>query len=682
MLGRKLFILRKSPLIFLFALLVTAGVSISVADAQSKPSTNISGTLGLNTIPSARVDKVGTIRLGAGTAEPYFNTFIGFQLSKPLYVQLRQTSEFSNFSDGATRLYPGVDFKYNVFSETKKRPAVSLGLNSAIGHKRTSSEYIALSKRYDNFDFTLGAGWGRLAGKGHFKNPLSGISSHFSKERNFNNENSQQIDNWFTGEEIGFFGGVEYATPFKGLSLKADIGGYDYGLEENNISNFNAPAPWSLGVNYTPTIKGYSPAQVSAGVVGGERIFARLSFQGNVKNWSGRTDKSNVPPEVYTPRRAHLGHNKARLDLSPHQSSAKQIGRQARYLANQTYQDTEALNLQLYNKGLAGPEIMIPRRSLEQATIHKTNSAEEIWHKVTFKPPKIKFLTWSKYFNQDASEQRSGEIILDNKLGLSENDSGVLFRNALIFNIEKKLPWGFRTGFAPRVNLTSNLPIRTLGNEGREDEALFAAQGLGFENAYLSWLYSLSQNTHLHASFGYLEEMFAGYGGEILHRPFGKRYAIGAEAWQVTKREARSEQAAALTDNKSLTGHVNVFYELPDEQTTLFAKAGKYLAGDVGGTLGIKNNFKNGTKLEAFVTGTNKSDTSIFGGKTNLYSGMRLTLPIGNIPLIPENTKIRLTTAPFARTTGQTLDKHNDLYEITEPIAYRHLSQSWNHLLD
>ena len=37
--------------------------------------------------------------------------------------------------------------------------------------------------------------------------------------------------------------------------------------------------------------------------------------------------------------------------------------------------------------------------------------------------------------------------------------------------------------------------------------------------------------------FGYLEEMYGGIGGEVLYRPFNKRYALGLVAHKVKQRE-------------------------------------------------------------------------------------------------------------------------------------------------
>ncbi|HPF78728.1 MAG TPA: YjbH domain-containing protein, partial [Alphaproteobacteria bacterium] len=70
----------------------------SAESHYSGASPSVTGTLGLNTVPSARMDEVGTIRAGISTSDPYVHAFMGFQLAKPLYVSLRQSGEVSNLT--------------------------------------------------------------------------------------------------------------------------------------------------------------------------------------------------------------------------------------------------------------------------------------------------------------------------------------------------------------------------------------------------------------------------------------------------------------------------------------------------------------------------------------------------------------------------------------------------------
>lgn len=524
---------------------------------------------------------------------------------------------------------------------------------------------------------------GRLAGKGHLSNPLIGLSSHFEKSRDFNNEMPQNVDNWFTGEDIGFFGGVEYFTPIRNLSLKADYAPIDFAPEQSTNVGFNAPAPWGLSVNYNP----WSLMGLSLGTIGAEKFMARLSLQGNIKKWPLDSAPNIAPPDLVSPRALNeQGEAKANLSLNAYQSTAQQVGHAARVLSNQASVDEEEIQISLNHKGLKGPRLSLIRNDFERAINNNNGSAEEIWHDLNFIPNKTSSFSLKNFIKDGHYKEFSLRFILDNQISVSEENAGILYRSSAKAEIEKSFPLGFRLGAAPRVNLADNIGnirvFRSVNtNTIRGDEDYFAGTRFSLDQLYLSWLHSISQSTHVHLTAGYLEEMFAGYGGEILYRPFKKRFAIGGEIWQTQKRNPLSNLNAAISDDKNLTGHVNLFYEMPNLTTTIYAKAGQYLDEDLGATLGIKNKFKNNSTLEGFITTTNESDQDIFGGNSHLYGGMRFTLPLGSIPFIGKGSEARFAALPFARSTGQILNHPNALYDVTEPIAYREISGNWTDLL-
>lgn len=109
------------------------------------------------------------------------------------------------------RSVPRADLKFRLMEEGKWRPEMSIGLQGALGHRRMAGEYLALSKRYNSFDFTGGVGWGRYGASGMLNNPLNVFGDHFSDRRDLNGPIANGPGDWFTGNDMGFFGGVEYA---------------------------------------------------------------------------------------------------------------------------------------------------------------------------------------------------------------------------------------------------------------------------------------------------------------------------------------------------------------------------------------------------------------------------------------------------------------------------------------
>lgn len=184
-------------------------------------------------------------------------------------------------------------------------------------------------------------------------------------------------------------------------------------------------------------------------------------------------------------------------------------------------------------------------------------------------------------------------------------------------------------------------------------------------------------------SAGYLEEGYAGLGGEILYRPFSSRFALGAEIWNVTPRQADTLLNMGLyAGQNSITGHLNGWYDLPHHDMTIHARAGRFIAGDVGGSLGLEKTFKNGAKLTGLVSISNYSDTDIYGGTTHAYHSLKLSLPLGSIPYNPTGSEVRTEIAPFDRVKAQSINPPQRLFEMTENFTLDHMAKHWTNILD
>lgn len=661
------------------------------ANAETRPIT-VWGVQGLNTVPSARMDESGTVRAGVSAMDPYTHGFLGFQIADPLYVSLRQTAETSNPFKEADRLYPGLDLKLRLLKETEYAPAIAVGFQSAVGHRRSAGEYLTFSKRAGDFDVTAGLGWGRMGSAGHVRNPLKGLFTHFGERRSLDGEMPNEPSDWFTGETIGLFGGVEYATPIRGLSLVFDIGADRFSAEGN------APAPWSVGVSYSPR----DWVTLGAGIQGTDKVMARLSLQGSPGLWPfGTHKKDNLQPlnagrtTMAIPEQARLEAEKdgmilhsvvfegakgeATLDLRPHRTMPLQMGQAMRALANNAGKDVEEITIRPQAYGLRGPSVSLIRKDFENALALKQGSADEIWKNAQFnsKDAPGPGIIRMQYRPQNF------RLILDNDISLAEEDSGILYRSGLVAEIEGPTLFNaLHTGTSWRLNMKDNLSrIAELRPPSllpvRSNIADFTDNTIGLDRMYAALTHSFTPEIHGMAAAGYLEEMYGGAGGELLWRPYGKRYALGVDSWLALKREPDIALASGFNGDSLLSGHLNGWYEFPDENLTLYAKLGRYLAEDTGATFGIKHSFKNGAALEGFTTLTNAADFDLFGGTTHAYQGVRFTLPLGSVKYIPEGSVVRVKAAPLGRDTGQNLDAPLKLYDMTESFSAGHMAQYW-----
>lgn len=664
------------------------------------------GPLGLSLVPSARMDQPGTVRAGISTLDPYMHAHVGIQIAEPLYIGIRQTAEVSDLNDDALRLYPGVDMKLHLLEEGPYHPELSLGWLGAVGHKRMAGEYLAASKRFDNWDISGGIGWGRYGSAHHIGNPLGLFGNHFKKGRALDGEEPNGPQDWFTDEDAGLFAGIEYTTPWvDGLSFSAEWGADRY-LAEKAAFGFNAPSPWALGVHYSP-----EPwVSLSAGVVGAEKVMATLSFQNLLSKWPGKLFKRDkltqepvrpyrtgltLPAEMeLSAERSHIalqgsraGAMRAQSDIVIDESlsTPRQMGRALPHMNNHAGETVEALEIRPVHKGLKGPLVRFNRRDIIQTFGLHTGSPQEIWRNIEWNPdqPEDLDLTGRNIRTYD----RALRLTLEQQVSLSEEDHGILHRSSVIAEGDVTGPYGMLAGMGFRLNVFNNLghldnyripsalPVRS-------NVAAFAENRVGLERLYGGIARTLGHDVHVAAAGGYLEEMYAGFGGDVLYRPFRSTWAVGAEGWLALKRSPDTGLNMGFSGDRVFTGHIKAYYEFPDTDMTFEARAGRYLNEDIGGTLALNQRFDHGLNVRGFVTATDQSDADVFGGATNLYAGLEFTMPIGNLPVVPRNSAVRLKAAPFGRDTGQAIDSPIDLYTLSKPLSYRHMAQYWTDIAD
>lgn len=679
------------------------------------PTANMMGQLGLNTVPSARMDKAGTFRATLSREHPYTHATLGMQMTDHLFVALRQTSQSHSFLGNSDHLYPGLDLKWSVVDERRYRPQIAIGLQSALGHKRMAAEYVALSKRYQAIDFTFGFGWGRLASGSSLPNPalFQSLSGHSS--RALDGENPNTPHDWFRGD-MGLLGGIDYATPITGLSVKADISTDTWTAEKTADPDIKTPATWSVGVSYRPT----DWMDTGLAYMGGDTVMARISFSPSLAAWP-RRDLSSLTPQIsLRPHRSDEGFftsddsaddeesdedtalsieqrlglsgifvdgttSSATLTLPDHQSTPFAIGEAARYLANMSGTTAESLTLHLRQNGLQGNDITLNRTDLERAFLYHHGSPEEIWRTTIFSAPPPTPHSLARYLAESQNSRRPTGFKLDliHDISLSEDDSGILYRSGLRGSWGRFFGRHFLSFHSLRLNIADNLkslntyrPLSLL--PVRADIDTLTRNRLMLEREFLTGFVTPARDTHAALTFGYLEEMYMGLVGEVLYRPFGKNWAIGAEADMAFKRDPYSFSALAPNGDHILSGFVNAYYDIPNSTTTLKASAGRYLAGDIGGSLSLTNTFRNGVTMAGDITATNTSDNDVYGGRTNIYTGIHLSIPLGGfVPFLPNGSRMITNAAPLGRDRAQRLDNPVPLYDMTEPLSYRHITQYW-----
>ena len=158
---------------------------------------------------------------------------------------------------------------------------------------------------------------------------------------------------------------------------------------------------------------------------------------------------------------------------------------------------------------------------------------------------------------------------------------------------------------------------------------------------------------------GYLEEMFGGIGGEVLYRPFDKKYSIGLSVHKVKQRAFN--QLFSFRDYSTTTGHLGIYYDLPYQLRSQLL-IGKYLAGDKGATLDLSKRFKTGFTLGVFATKTNLSAQEF--GEGSFDKGFYISVPTQLFYSDFRSGVISFGLHPLTKDGGAILNKHNSLIGI------------------
>jgi hypothetical protein len=196
----------------------------------------------------------------------------------------------------------------------------------------------------------------------------------------------------------------------------------------------------------------------------------------------------------------------------------------------------------------------------------------------------------------------------------------------------------------------------------------------GLENLSTSYYFKLAPDIFGRVSAGYLEQMFAGFGGELLYRPVNHRWAIGVDAWNV--RQRGFDVLLDLRHYTTFTGHLSVYYQLPWHDVQIAMSGGRYLAGDYGSTFQVSRRFSTGVVVGAWFTVTNVSARQF--GEGSFDKGIMVIIPFEWVAPFGTQSGYNLSLRPIQRDGGQRLLGDAILYDMTTSSNYGALTQEWN----
>lgn len=666
------------------------------------------GEIGLLQTPVARMAPAGDIRLNISRVAPYTRS--------NLMLQPLDWLEFGfRYTDVSNRLYgpsiagdqsykdKSIDVKLRLREETKLWPQMAMGLRDLGGTGLFSSEYLVASKRWGNWDASIGLGWGYLGSRGNVKNPFSFLNSSFNTRPN--NDvglgGTPAARTWFHGP-TSLFGGVQWHTPYEPLTLKLELDGNDY-QHEPQTNNQPSKSPLNIGIVYA-----YSPnVDMSLALERGNSLMLGVTLHGGVNQLY--TPKlldpvlprftpnpaATLPPgglgntakniEVYTGWSVlSINHQNAvttvRADAGAALFLQERIERAVAVLHHDTPASTKRFVFELQDHGLPMSHLEVDRAEW----VNKHWQAE---------PPALALPTYqyrsgqtnwdaANEANQESSEYWSGQatgfhaaLEPSYSQSLGGPDGFVLYQLGARVKLEHRFSDSTWVSGAVDYRLVdnygnfkytapSNLPrVRTYARE------FVTTSRLTMPLMQLTHVSDLGGGHYLSAYGGMLESMYGGVGAEWLYRPWQGRLAFGVDANHVRQRDFK--QDFAFRDYAVNTGHATVYWDTGWNDVLVKLSAGKYLAGDKGATLDVKRVFQNGTSIGAWATKTNVSAEQF--GEGSFDKGIYVTMPFDVMMPKSSSSTANIIWTPLTRDGGARLNRRFTLFDLTKQRDWRTL---------
>ncbi len=656
------------------------------------------GGAGLLQTPTARMAKTGGFTFNLSHAQPYTlgNVFVqpfdwletGFR-----YINISNrrygAPELSGSQSNKDRSF---DAKFQLWRESAYLPAVAIGLRDLAGTGLFSGEYVVASKRSGALDWSLGLGWGYVGGRGNLANPLSRLSSRFdTRKTDVGQGGTISFSSFFTGP-TALFGGVQYQSTWERLIIKLEYDGNDY-QHEPQANNQKQSSPINFGAVY----RAANWVDLTLGFERGNTLMLGLTLHTPLDRLE--TLKLNDPPRVpvaafrrpqppdwmVTSREIarqtdwHVGSIEQRgrelrltLDEADAQYWRERVDRAAAVLHRDAPASVDRFALTYQRRGMDMAEHVIDRDAWVAQNTQALPPGER--RDAVIARAAEKSAPDARIY-QSAPEKFTSNLGIDYRQTLGGPDAFVLFQLSALEHAKLRLSdktWlegGLRLGLIDnydkfKFDAPSNLPrVRTFLRE------YLTTSKLTMPNLQLTHFGKLGENQHYSLYGGYLEEMFAGVGGEWLYRPFGSRTAFGVDLNAVQQRSF--EQNFNLRDYRVVTGHATMYWDTGWQDVQADLSVGRYLARDVGATLDVSRVFKNGVRVGAYATKTNVTAAQF--GEGSFDKALYVSIPFDAMLTRSSSSVGNFVWKPLTRDGGAKLVRSTPLYDLTSARSERTL---------
>jgi hypothetical protein len=635
-----------------------------------KPFNNPSngGGTGLLEMPNARTLYDGELRWGFAAADPYYWYVLGIGILPRLEFNLRYTeindmpTDLPDFGDYKDKAF---DIKFKLIEESRRFPAVAIGLQDQEGTELFASRYLAVSRQIYPFDITLGIGSGRLNG-----------------------------GNLSFSDEISFFAGLELAIHDR-LTAVLEYNSIDYAIDPAPIRAIpeGAGSPFNFGLRMKITPAFSLGLSYQRGDTLG--LMTHLTFALGKPLLPKRPDPPDWrflivdPDRRLTPRQAAEGALEdliktdkfrnirvwmqgdtlvAELENARYPSNVMAAGRVFRILLNYASLDTRTLMVRLSRRG-------VPILSASVTPDHLHRYLTGRMHMDVFKElVKVVPATPQPTAAQDAVALQPPSLIADagvkpQVINLFDQTSAELQSRISLLTEATIEPWkGNAIVGSLDIPLFSNVDAETElpDKPVRSDSWKYLKGDAAITQLMDDQVVKLSSRLYGRLSTGYLERMYAGVSTELLTFFGDGRFAAGIGADWVKKREPGT--LLDLQDFDSYTALGNFYYFYNPLNLTLQTQAGRFLAGDTGLRFQLTRRYDTGAQVGFWYSLTDTDDLTLFNRGYN-DKGVFIQMPMDIFFNYQTRNKFTYAISPWTRDVGATVHHWQDLYDFAGDLT-------------
>ncbi len=647
------------------------------------------GLVGALQTPSARMRSAGHFAFTSNRVDPYTRWNVIAQPFSWMEAGFRYT-DITNRQYGLGTLDTvqsykdkGFDLKLGLWSESTFTPEISIGFLDFAGTGLFSSEYVVASKRFNNFDVSLGLAWGYMAGASRTQF-ISGTGGSFS------------FGEYFSGTPKPF-GSLQWMMPWQPLLLKAE---YDANTYQNEPlgNRFDQTSKLNFGLVYrqNPWL------DLTLGVERGNQLMLGISVNTDLSKLTmpKLSDPARVPVVASRPTGApdwnrttrdlgvQTGWPVSRLQKEGNQIALTvdeplavywqdRVDRAASVLHRDAPAEVDRFVLRYQSRGIPMSEQVVDR---EDWVISKTRPLPPSQqHETTLVRDARSVASETKPLFEGQREPWNTDFRIGYSQSVGGPDSAILyqiyaeqFAKLRLFGrqdtwLSGALRYSLLNNYDNfKYTAPSNLPrVRTFMRE------YLTTSDLTMPNLQVTHVRKIADNQYVSAYAGYLEEMFAGFGGEWLYRPFASRVAFGIDANMVRQRGFEQNFEMLKPSYDVATGHATLYWDTGWHGVDVRASAGRYLAKDFGGTLEVARRFSNGVIFGAYATKTNVSAEQF--GEGSFDKGLFIGIPFDAMFTRSSGTIGFFNWKPLTRDGGAKLWRQEWLYDITRTRDLRTL---------